>query len=77
MTLTKMDMLSAPDPTGQIVDEQLRSLIESEKQLLKQLHGLAVAGGHTEDARRLSDILAGVDELFLLVIVGEFNAGKS
>ncbi|HEX8265326.1 MAG TPA: dynamin family protein [Pyrinomonadaceae bacterium] len=61
----------------QIVDERLRPLIESEKQLLKGLQELATAGGHDEDARRLSDILAGIDELFLLVIVGEFNSGKS
>jgi small GTP-binding protein len=61
----------------QIVDERLRPLIESEKQLLKGLQELAAAGGHDEDARRLSDILAGIDELFLLVIVGEFNSGKS
>ncbi len=61
----------------QIVDERLRPLIESEKQLLKDLYDLAVAGGHAEDARCLGDILAGIDELFLLVIVGEFNAGKS
>ena len=61
----------------QIVDERLRPLIESEKQLLSTLHDLAVAGEHAEDARRLSDILAGIDELFLLVIVGEFNSGKS
>ena len=63
--------------TEQIVDERLRPLIESEKQLLKSFYDLAVAGNHVEDARRLSDILAGIDELFLLVIVGEFNSGKS
>ncbi|MCA1606942.1 MAG: dynamin family protein, partial [Acidobacteria bacterium] len=64
-------------PSAQIVDERLRPLIESEKQLLNDLHDLALAGEHTEDARRLNDILAGIDELFLLVIVGEFNSGKS
>ena len=63
--------------TEQIVDERLRPLIEAEKQLLSNLHDLALAGEHAEDARRLSDILAGIDELFLLVIVGEFNSGKS
>lgn len=63
--------------TEQIVDERLRSLIEAEKQVLKSLQELAAAGGHAEDARRLNDILAGIDELFLLVIVGEFNSGKS
>ncbi len=61
----------------QIVDEDLRSLIDAEKQLLRSLLALAVAGEHQEDARRLNDILAGIDELFLLVIVGEFNSGKS
>src|SRR5918997_1506456 len=65
------------DVSHQIVDERLRPLIESEKQLLGSLHALAVAGEHAEDARRLSDILAGIDDLFLLVIVGEFNSGKS
>ncbi|HZH32567.1 MAG TPA: dynamin family protein [Pyrinomonadaceae bacterium] len=60
-----------------IVDERLRPLIESEKQLLTELHELALVGEHSEDARRLSDILAGIDELFLLVVVGEFNSGKS
>lgn len=63
--------------TEYIVDERLRPLIESEKELLRQLHELAVAGEHAEDARRLKEILAGIDELFLLVIVGEFNSGKS
>lgn len=60
-----------------IVDERVRPLIESEKHLLKSLLELTAAGEHVEDARRLKDILAGIDELFLLVIVGEFNSGKS
>ena len=61
----------------QIVDERLRSLIESEKQLLKDLQELAATGEHAEDMRQLKDILGGIDELFLLVVVGEFNSGKS
>ncbi|HEX8247438.1 MAG TPA: dynamin family protein [Pyrinomonadaceae bacterium] len=61
----------------QIVDERLRSLIESEKQLLRNLQELAETGEHAEDVRQLKDILGGIDELFLLVIVGEFNSGKS
>jgi small GTP-binding protein len=63
--------------TDQIVDERVRHLLESEKSALRTLHELAVAGNHAEDARRLAGILAGIDELFLLVIVGEFNSGKS
>lgn len=65
------------DTAERIVDERVRPLIESEKQLLKSLLELTAAGEHVEDARRLKDILAGIDELFLLVIVGEFNSGKS
>src|SRR5829696_7611412 len=61
----------------QIVDERMRPVIDSEKSVLRTLHELAVAGGHDEEARRLSEVLAGIDELFLLVIVGEFNSGKS
>jgi small GTP-binding protein len=61
----------------QIVDERLRRLIETEKELLASLYDLAAAGEHAEDARRLKEILANIDDLFLLVIVGEFNSGKS
>ena len=63
--------------TEHILDERLRPLIESEKGLLKNLRDLALAGEHAADARRIDEILAGIDELFLLVIVGEFNSGKS
>ena len=59
------------------IDERVRPLIESEKQLLKSLLELAAAGEHHEDVKRLREIIAGIDELFLLVIVGEFNSGKS
>lgn len=61
----------------QIVDELVRPLIEAEKALLNDLQNLAAAGGHDADARRLGEIKDGIDELFLLVIVGEFNSGKS
>jgi len=61
----------------QIVDERIRPLIEAEKRLLNDLQNLAAVGGHDEDTRQLSDIQDGIDELFLLVIVGEFNSGKS
>jgi small GTP-binding protein len=66
--------MSTPE---QIVDERLRPLIEAEKEALAALRELAIAGEHGEDARRLGEILAGIDELFLLVVVGEFNSGKS
>jgi small GTP-binding protein len=63
--------------TEHIIDERLRPLIDSERVLLKNLRDLALAGEHANDARRIDEILTGIDELFLLVIVGEFNSGKS
>lgn len=65
------------DGPGQLVDERWRKLIESEKALLGELRTLAQAGEHAEEARRLADIVAGIDDLFLLVVAGEFNSGKS
>ena len=61
----------------QIVDERLRQIIDSQKEMITKLHALAEAGEHAEDARRLNETLANIDELFLLVIAGEFNSGKS
>jgi small GTP-binding protein len=61
----------------QTVDERLRPLVDAEREALVDLRELAVAGERAEDARRLGEILGGIDELFLLVIVGEFNSGKS
>src|SRR4051794_11051769 len=70
-------MSSSLNAAGHVVDERTRALVEAERRLPEELPRLAVAGEHTEDARRLADILAGIGELFLLVIVGEFNSGKS
>lgn len=63
--------------TDQVVDERVRAIVDAEKELLERLRALAVAGGHDEDARRLADLVGGIDELFLLVVAGEFNSGKS
>src|SRR5262249_44439488 len=38
---------------------------------------LAAVGASVEDRAVLADALRGLGELFLLVVVGEFNAGKS
>jgi small GTP-binding protein len=43
-------------------------------ELARLLDGL---GASAEDRRLLDDAARGLDELFLLVVVGEFNAGKS
>jgi small GTP-binding protein len=61
----------------QVVSQRVQRIIDSEKEALGILHELAVAGEHAEDAKRLKEIISNIDELFLLVIVGEFNSGKS
>lgn len=52
---------------------QLRSLLEQLVETLDRFGGNADPG----DVRALRDILAHIEELFLLVIAGEFNSGKS
>jgi small GTP-binding protein len=48
------------------------------RQTLRELDDAIVAvGAAAEDRALLADALRGLDELFLLVVVGEFNAGKS
>ena len=61
----------------QAISRRVQPIIEQEKDVLRGLYDLAVSGEHAEDARRLKEILLSIDELFLLVIVGEFNSGKS
>ena len=63
-----MDLLSGPAP----------HLLGQEQAFLSRLHALLeqIAGG-TDTLRRLGDLLEGLDDLFLLLVVGEFNAGKS
>ena len=53
-------------------------LVEAERQLLQQLHGLLEqATPQMEEMSMLTDAIKQLDELFLLVVVGEFNSGKS
>jgi small GTP-binding protein len=55
-----------------------RALLDRERALLDALAALlAQTGAPDETRRRLSDLTGSLDELFLLVVVGEFNAGKS
>jgi small GTP-binding protein len=63
--------------TETVISDRARAVVESTKQAVTELHELAIAGEHADEARRLGEIKAGVDDLFLLVIVGEFNSGKS
>jgi small GTP-binding protein len=60
-----------------LTDEQARFLRE-EKEVLSQIRlGLAEIDVPGESLTTLQDAILQLDELFLIVIVGEFNAGKS
>ena len=60
------------------LDQQQADLLQKERALLEDLRvTLARLDATPEDERRLALTLRQLEELFLLVIVGEFNAGKS
>jgi small GTP-binding protein len=60
-----------------LTDEQ-RELLAVERELLAEVAaGLERAEAAEDDRRALADSVQQLDELFLLVVVGEFNAGKS
>ena len=61
-----------------ILDERWKGLADRERALLEGVaEFLAGFGAPAEDAELVRRKLADVEELFLLVIVGEFNSGKS
>lgn len=54
------------------------ALLDRERDLLGRLGALLDRAGADDDTqRRLADLAGALDSLFLLVVVGEFNAGKS
>jgi small GTP-binding protein len=59
-----------------VVDADVQQTLRRESQLLVQLRE-TLDTEQSEERRRVDDLLAGLDELFTIVIVGEFNAGKS
>lgn len=61
-----------------LIDAEADALVERERDLLVRLHAaLERAGAEADTLRRLDDLAAGLGEWFLVVVVGEFNAGKS
>lgn len=61
-----------------ILTPQQETLLEDERQLLNDLRVALVRFGATrEDQGALDRSIQQLDEFFLLVVVGEFNAGKS
>ncbi|MHC5052175.1 MAG: dynamin family protein, partial [Planctomycetota bacterium] len=62
----------------QILPEQAVEAVERERELLGRVHGFLERfepGG--EDAHRVKELLDHLDDMFLLVVVGEVKAGKS
>ncbi len=63
-----------------LLTDRQATLLEELREILKRLSGVLDRLGTDvapNDLRALRDTLQHLDELFLLVIVGEFNAGKS
>lgn len=61
-----------------ILNEQQEILLKDERQVLNNLRVvLAQIGTQPSDQEKLGDSIQQLEEIFLLVIVGEFNAGKS
>src|SRR5690606_6205086 len=58
-------------------DEQARVLAEERRMLGELQQALVRVEASDEDLAALAESLRQLDELFLLVVVGEFNAGKS
>jgi small GTP-binding protein len=62
----------------QILTENQDTLLKDERQTLNDLRmALVQFGVEPEDSQTLTDSIAQLDDLFLLVVVGEFNSGKS
>jgi predicted GTPase len=61
-----------------LLDEQQTEILGQERALLEDLRVMvARLDAGPDDQRRLAHALRQLEELFLLVVVGEFNAGKS
>jgi small GTP-binding protein len=61
-----------------ILNEKQEALLRDERNLLNDLRvALIEFGAPREDTLTLGESIQQLDELFLLVVVGEFNAGKS
>lgn len=62
----------------QVLSRQQAELVALERRLVLQARdALVQADGSRDDLERLSQLVTEMDELFLLVVAGEYNAGKS
>ncbi len=64
--------------TPTVLDERRRAQVRAERVLLDDLRTLLISfDGAPDDLQVLREALQALDDMFLLVVVGEFNAGKS
>ncbi|HYO78739.1 MAG TPA: dynamin family protein, partial [Thermoanaerobaculia bacterium] len=59
-----------------VVDPNVQALLRREQRLLVELRE-TLEREQSDERRRVDELLATLEDLFTLVIVGEFNAGKS
>ncbi|HVE71383.1 MAG TPA: dynamin family protein [Thermoanaerobaculia bacterium] len=59
-----------------VVDANVQALLRREQRLLVELRE-TLEHEQVDERRRVDDLLATLEDLFTIVIVGEFNAGKS
>ena len=61
-----------------ILKKEQQALLKEERRIINDLQmALVRFGGESEDEESLRYSIQQLDELFLLVVVGEFNSGKS
>ena len=60
-----------------LTEDDERILQAERSQLVMLRHPLAALDADSDDMAQLDRAILQLDELFLLVVVGEFNAGKS
>src|SRR5687768_5217688 len=65
-----------PGTFDSVVDADVQTLVRRESKLLVELRE-TLEREQVEERRRVDDLLATLEDLFTIVIVGEFNAGKS
>lgn len=65
-----------PGAFDDVVDPAVQALVRREVELLTTLREM-LDDEQQDERRRVDDLIRGLDELFTLVLVGEFNAGKS
>jgi predicted GTPase len=63
---------------GSMLQPHHTSVVKEEAELLSQLYNTVLAlDPECEDLNIIKDTLSGIDDLFMVVVVGEFNSGKS